>query len=407
MNRRHVAIVGAGPGGLATALAAHRAGFRVSLYERYTEIKPSGNILNLWPPPQKILGLLGVDITDLGAPADVRLARSDGHVRATVDLPQHIKNEYRGGFIGLLRWGLYNRMLEALPDGVLKMGHNLTAFEDRGEEVVLHFDGHPSTEADVLVGADGINSAVRRALWDSKPIRHQRLHLVGGYLLFDNEPTHETVIANNKTVQGSYSAIRHDGRWGYEWWVLEAYQPGDPPPENLHDYARMLARDFAGPLRDVIEETPAKNLQRWEIRDRKPLKRWSKGRVTLVGDSAHPTSPYVAYGAGMSIEDAYFLACELEKVDLGKTYDVECALDAYESRRRPFTAHVTETAYWMGQVMHHVPAVLRPVRDRLFDHTPLMQKCFVDREVPKFVGLLDDIDHAEHLRASAATVPPL
>ena len=77
-----MAVIGAGPGGMATALAAHRVGYDVALYERYPEVKAAGNILNLWPPPQKVLGLIGVDVEDLGAPANATFRRSDGRVRA-------------------------------------------------------------------------------------------------------------------------------------------------------------------------------------------------------------------------------------------------------------------------------------------------------------------------------------
>ena len=86
-------------------------------------------------------------------------------------------------------------------------------------------------------------------------------------------------------------------------------------PRDLREFALERSRGFAGPLRSLIEQTPPEHLFRWEIRDRKPLKQWGKGRVTLLGDAAHPTSPYAAYGAGMSIEDGYFLAAELEQVD--------------------------------------------------------------------------------------------
>ena len=86
-----------------------------------------------------------------------------------------------------------------------------------------------------------------------------------------------------------------------------------PFEEDLYEFALTRARRFADPLPSLVEQSPREHLQRWEIRDRKPLKQWSKGRVTLVGDAAHPTSPYAAYGAGMSIEDGYFLACELEQ----------------------------------------------------------------------------------------------
>ena len=228
MSKGTIGIVGSGPAGMAAALAACRAGLDVTIYERYPEVKAAGNILNLWPPPQKVLQLIGVDVDDLGAPASATFRRSDGRIRARVQLPQDVIDEYGGGFIGLLRPGLYNRMLEALPEGVLKVGHEVTGFRDRGDDVLLQFRDHEDVVVDVLVGADGIHSVVREQLWGAAPVRVQKLHLVGGYVFADSVEENVTVVAHNRTTQGSYSAIRHDGRWGYEWWVLEAFDPSVP-----------------------------------------------------------------------------------------------------------------------------------------------------------------------------------
>ena len=83
-SKGRIAIIGAGPAGMAAALAAQRVGFEAVIYERYPHVKPAGNILNLWPPPQKVLRLLGVDIEDLGAPANSDFRSHTGHVRARV-----------------------------------------------------------------------------------------------------------------------------------------------------------------------------------------------------------------------------------------------------------------------------------------------------------------------------------
>jgi 2-polyprenyl-6-methoxyphenol hydroxylase-like FAD-dependent oxidoreductase len=148
-------------------------------------------------------------------------------------------------------------------------------------------------------------------------------------------------------------------------------------------------------LSSLIEQTPPEHLQRWEIRDRKPLKQWSKGRVTLVGDAAHPTSPYAAYGAGMSIEDGYFLAAELAATDISDPAQVPRALQAYEDRRKSHTKTVTEQAYWTGRMFHRLPRPLRPLRDLVFDHTPLLQKIVGDDTPAHILRQLQEIDEVQ------------
>jgi 6-hydroxynicotinate 3-monooxygenase len=301
ITKGRIAVVGAGPGGMAAALAALRLGFDVTLFERATQIRAAGNILNLWPPPQKILK---------------------------------------------------------------------------------------------LIGADGINSFVRRYLWGDEPIRHQHLHLVGGYLFVDAAPEGIGIIAHNLTTQVSYTPIRHEGKWGYEWWVLEACDPAGGPPPDLVAFCRERARGFPPTVQKLIAATPLEHMQRWEIRDRPPLAKWSRGRVALVGDAAHPTSPYAAYGAGMSIEDGYFPARELDCVDLADTVAVRAALERVERRRIPHTVSITQGAYYAGKLFHHCPAVLRPLRDLLFDHTPLLQKIVGDAMPAHILSQLAQIEDA-------------
>lgn len=379
MERKgRIVIVGAGPGGMAAALAAVRVGFEVEIYERAEEVRAAGNILNLWPPPQKVLKLIGVDTEDLGAPCRVTFRNAAGKVRAEVRLPDEVVREYGGGFIGLLRRALYDRMLAALPEGVLRLGRSVTGLEDAGDAVRLRLDDGSVVAADVVVGADGINSVVRKTLWGEEPIRRQRLHLVGGWLFDERGAGGEGVIAHDRTTQVSYTPIRHEGRWGFEWWVLEAFDLDAPVPTDLHGFCEQRAAAFPPLVRELIAASPRENLQRWEIRDRPPLAQWSKGRVTLVGDAAHPTSPYAAYGAGMSIEDGYFLARELAAVDMADTAAVGRALQAYEDRRKPHTGPVSQQAYHTGRMFHHLPAPLRPLRDMVFDHTGFLQRMVGD-----------------------------
>src|SRR3954464_6949674 len=120
--RGRVAVLGAGPAGMAAALGALKAGHDVVVYERYREARPAGHILNLWPPPLKALRALGVDTHDLGAPTHSEFRNVRGKVRVDVKLDEDVRQAFGGGFIGLLRPELYERMLAAIPDGVIRFG---------------------------------------------------------------------------------------------------------------------------------------------------------------------------------------------------------------------------------------------------------------------------------------------
>jgi 2-polyprenyl-6-methoxyphenol hydroxylase-like FAD-dependent oxidoreductase len=131
------------------------------------------------------------------------------------------------------------------------------------------------------------------------------------------------------------------------------------------------------------------------LRDRKPLKQWSKGRATLVGDAAHPTSPYAAYGAGMATEDGYFLVRRLAGVDLSDYAAVRAALDAFEAPRKPHTARQVQQAYVLGKVFHHAPRPLQAVRDAILDRTPFLQKSVGESSPREIIKQIAEIDQTE------------
>jgi 2-polyprenyl-6-methoxyphenol hydroxylase-like FAD-dependent oxidoreductase len=382
---------------MATALSIHQAGHEVVLLGRYPQARPAGNILNLWPPPVKALGLLGVDTTDLGAPCHTEFRSAAGRTRVRVNLPGHVVRDYGGGFIGLLRPDLYERMLAALPPGILRTNRRLDSFEQDHDGVRLHLADGETLTVDVLVGADGIDSLVRRTLWGDTPKREHNLHIFGGFTFDDRvtAPKGQAVISHGPTVQGSWTAIRSKGRDGFQWWLLGPYDPRTPFTGDPHQTATRTGAHFPAPLPHLIAATEPADVQHWVLRDRRPLKQWSKGRVTLVGDAAHPTSPYAAYGAGMATEDGYFLGRRLAGIDLTDHTAVRAALDAYETPRKPHTARQVQQAYALGKVFHHAPPPLRLLRDLILDHTPFLQKVVGDSSPGEIIAQLDLIDQAE------------
>ncbi|MQY27292.1 FAD-dependent oxidoreductase [Nocardia aurantia] len=395
-QRGRVAVVGAGPAGMATALSVHQAGHDVVLLERYPRARPAGNILNLWPPPIKALGLMGVDIDDLGAPCYSEFRSASGRRRVAVNLPQHVLDAYGGGFIGLLRPDLYERLLAALPPNVLQVDRRVESFEQDADGVRLHMADGDHLDVDVLVGADGIDSMIRRTLWGDSPKREHNLHIFGGYTFEDIEAERGLcILSHSRDVQGSWTAIRSKGRNGFQWWVLGAHDGKKEFTGDLYATATQMAAPFAAPLPQLVAATSADHVQHWVLRDRKPLRQWSKGRVTLVGDAAHSTSPYAAYGAGMATEDGYFLGRRLAGLDLSSLSAVTRALTEYETPRKPHTARQSQQAYFLGQLFHHTPKPVQIVRDLVLDHTPLLQKVVGESSPGEIISQLDKIDEAE------------
>lgn len=388
-----IAVLGAGPAGMAAALGLIKAGHDVTVYERYKEARPAGNILNLWPPPIKALRDMGVDVENLGAPCHSTFRNASGHIRAEVNLPDHVVQEYGGGFIGMLRPDLYRRMLSAIPEGTIDFGQSVEKIESEADQIKLHSAGRRCEIVDVLIGADGIDSSVRKYLWGDSPKRPHNLHVIGGFTFDDipNAEKGEVVLAHSDTVQGTYSSILSDGKPGLMWWMLEAWPDDAPAPSDLHQRARDLSNGFPPILKEIIDHTESSNLQRWPIRDRVPIQKWSKGRVTLMGDAAHPTSPYAAYGAGMSICDGYFLGQCLAGVDLKDTDAVVHALEDYESKRIKHTTEQVQAAYNLGQMFHHMPWALRFFRDKVLDWTPLLQKQVGERNPREIVAQLEEM----------------
>ncbi|MBB2940142.1 2-polyprenyl-6-methoxyphenol hydroxylase-like FAD-dependent oxidoreductase [Amycolatopsis bartoniae] len=366
------------------------------LLERYPQARPAGNILNLWPPPIKALGLMGVDTEDLGAPCHSEFRNAAGRRRVSVKLPEEVVREYRGGFIGLLRPELYERLLATLPPGVLRVNSRVEKVEQDETGVRLSMTDGEVIEADVVVGADGIDSLVRRTLWGDSPKREHNLHIFGGFT-FDDVGAERglCVLSHDRTVQGSWTAIRHKGRDGFQWWVLGPHEASTDFSGDLHATAAAMAAGFAAPLPRLVAATRPEDVQRWVLRDRKPLRQWSKGRATIVGDAAHPTSPYAAYGAGMATEDGYFLGRRLAGVDLSDYAAVRRALEEFEAPRKPHTARQSQQAWFLGQLFHHAPRPVRYLRDLILDHTPLLQKVVGESSPAEIVSQLKEIDRAE------------
>ena len=165
-----------------------------------------------------------------------------------------------------------------------------------------------------------------------------------------------------------YCPLVYQGKECFEWWLVERYN-GEAPPADPRKHALERVGGFAYPTPQILEQTDHEHILFRCIVEYIPgLKQWTKGRVTIMGDAAHPTSPYAAYGAGMAIEDGYFLGKYLKEADFSDPASLQAALKKYEDLRRPYTNYTTKFARNLGRVYHNIPTPLRYVRDFMLDN---------------------------------------
>ena len=358
-----LAIIGGGIGGLVTALALKARGIRCTVFESVQALKPLGVGINLLPHSVRVLAGLGLQ------PALAATAIETAALRYYNKHGQLIWSEPRGlaaGYAypqfsihrGELQMLLYDTARQRLGESDIRVDHVLSGFVDQGDAVALHFTDHsgtarPAVMARAVIGADGIHSVVRRRFFpDEGPPRFSGYMLwrgtVEGTPFLDGRTMILAGHTNQKFVCYPISRQRADVGRARINWIAELPVPGDTPPRQ--DWSRrvdasVFREPFAGwhfPGLDVpalFDATEA--IYEYPMTDRDPLPRWTHGRVTLLGDAAHPMYPIGSNGASQAILDAEAMANALHDSGFGRTgIDPTVGFAAYERARRETTGQI-------------------------------------------------------------------
>ncbi|MFD2469356.1 flavin-dependent oxidoreductase [Amycolatopsis silviterrae] len=354
-----VVIVGAGIGGLTAALRLHREGIECAVYEQSARIGELGVGINALPHAVKELAALGLldALDEIGIRTrelfythrlgQVILRRLCG-LDAGFTLPQYCL--HRGRLQGMLLQAVEDR----LGPGAVRIGHRLTGFEQDEHGVQARFavrdsDAPVTVTGDVLVAADGIHSAVRSQLFpDEGPPRWNGVLMWRGATDWPEFGGGRSMIVSGgtaaKLVIYPIGPGRSAGTRLTNWAVcIQTGRPGDPPPERQDwakagdraELARHLGRFRCPGVDHVALAEATEEIFEFPMCDRDPLPAWSHGRVTLLGDAAHPMYPMGSNGAGQAILDATSLASHLTQ-----HADPAEALRAYEADRLAATGEI-------------------------------------------------------------------
>lgn len=359
LKNAHVIVVGAGLGGLTAALAMQRAGFRVSVFEQVAELGEVGAGVTITPNGSHVLEhLLGVEVIRRIArvPATGAIKHfKTGAVLMETNSGKRLLEGYGAAYYQVHRADLHAALADAVramdPDCI----HVACGFSDlteTGTGITATFHNGRSAEGDILVGCDGIRSTVRQALWGAEQVTFTGYIAWRGLVPMDAleaavvVPDSAAFAGPSRTfarykVRGgtlvNYVAFSRRDEWAEEGWSV---------PSEIADLQAEFS-DFAPEVQAIIAATPPERCFKWGLFDREPLAQWTRGRATLLGDAAHPMTPFLAQGAVMAIEDGMVLARALKA-----SADWPEGLARYEAARRERGSFVMRESHVNAQRMY-------------------------------------------------------
>jgi len=383
-----VLVVGGGIGGLAAALAIARKGLAVRVFEQGSEFKEIGAGIQLGPNVYRMFELLGLtDAIEHYSVHPDHMIMMDGLsgeevIRLPVGGPA-FRKRFGGYLYGVIhRADLHEAFLEASKaqnNVELNVLRKALRCEEAGERVLLHMDGGERIEGSALIGADGLWSRIRnQLLGDAKP--RVSGHIAYRAVLPRAEVPHDLWQNNVVLWAGPKTHLVHYPLRRGELYNLVAVFHSDRYEEgwNVYGDPEELEQKFSSERPEVRRLLAKINAWKmWVLCDREPVREWSRGRVTLLGDAAHPTLQYMAQGANMAIEDAVVLAAHIEL----SGRDFVKAFRWYQDERYLRTARVQITSRYYGDI-YHASGVVRELRNQF-----LAPKPGSDPDNPSFEGV--------------------
>ncbi|MET7451415.1 FAD-dependent monooxygenase [Streptomyces sp. NPDC005574] len=376
MPQRAATIVGGGIGGLAAALALHRRGWRVEVLERAPEFTEIGAGISLWPNALRALEALGLaDVVRAAGAVETAGGVRDrrGRWLSRTDNAELVRR-FGHPLVVLHRADLLRALTEALPADSLRSGSEVSAVRDVANRPVVDHCGGES-RPDLVVGADGLRSVLRRALWpDAAGPRY------AGYTAWRmvTEPLAEPPREGAATW-GRGARFGHTALPGRRMYCFASASLPEGTVFGSSEYGELVRRfgSWPDPVPALLAAVPPDAVLRHDLYDLPPLPSFVRGRLALLGDAAHAMTPNLGQGACQALEDAVTLAHCLDG-----TQDVAAALHSYDLLRRPRTQAVTRRSARLGAIgqlswppavlLRDVAARLTPTRATLRSMTPVL-----------------------------------
>ncbi len=370
------AIVGAGIGGLTLAIAMQRKGFKVNVFENAPLLKPLGAGLALGANAVKGFSEIRIDKEILTAGSvlkKVRIKDDTGKILAETD-SQKLSEKYNTvNNFTIHRADLHEVLLRQLANDVVHLGKSCTDFIQTSEGVKLIFYDGSTYDADYVIACDGIHSVFRRKLIPESKLRY------AGYTcwraVIDDVPPSVNMEETSETWgYGSRFGIAPLIKDRVYWFACLNATEDDRAMRNykVDDLLKHFG-SFHTPIPEILKHTKDDRLIWGDIIDIKPVRKFAFGRIVLLGDAAHATTPNMGQGACLAIEDAVILANVIADSDT-----VESAFVVFEKRRLKRTASIVNKSWQLGRIAQWENPVLARLRNTLLRLTP---RSFAEKQI--------------------------
>jgi 2-polyprenyl-6-methoxyphenol hydroxylase-like FAD-dependent oxidoreductase len=345
-------IIGGGIGGLTTALCLLQHDIECVVYERAPELHEVGSGVGLWPSAVRVLDRVGLGdaVRALAGPWTVGGVRSQNGTLLSGYRKEQFVARFGEPMSGVHRGELQMLLVGALPDGVLHTGYECAGVDAAADRVEVRFVDRDPVVGRVAIAADGNKSLVRRQLFDDTPLRD--LGILGWRGTLVDPPDFGGFAGEIWGNGASFGFLPMSGN-RVSW-----FGAADGNPPATKDFLRERFADWHDPIPEVIAKTDDDMIWWDRTYDLWPRRQWVQGRVALLGDAAHPMSPFLGQGACQAILDAWVVAEELARAS---SSDEPAALVRYQKRRRNVASAVQLAAHFGCAAARPRPRAVQPL----------------------------------------------
>ncbi|WP_300596441.1 FAD-dependent oxidoreductase [Niabella sp.] len=340
-------IIGAGIGGLTTAIALQRRGFEVTVYEKAAGLREAGAGLTLAPNGLRVLQELGLaeEVYRSGQVLESALV-TDIHMRpfSAID-GRWLSTTYGHPLMAMHRARLQQILASHLGKDNILLNKSIRSYGQNNNSVIAYFEDGTHYEGDFMIAADGLRSKIRARLHPGLQLRYAgqtSWRFITRYAL-PNTGTAYEIWGNQKGLRVGYVQVHPDEVYCF---ITNCQPPGiKSNRQTLRQDLLKLCAAFPPLVHELIQSCDEDAILQTDLFDFQPIKNWADGRVALLGDAAHATTPNLGQGASQALEDAHAIAHALST-----NATIPQALDAYQKKRIQKAAYITRRSRQMGQV---------------------------------------------------------